>query len=592
MDDRSGPDELAIYGLSRQHGVHTAIFNKSYLWTTLADHILRSDEEILKLCSVNLVFLDYTTYGIIKNIQALNPTDTKKTPAPTPAHKKLSKTTCRDSTRKPTKQTEPKPNTTCGKRLRTLSESRQETFGISALVRTLRNNRQTIDYLALNDGLEEDMPDSSKCRKKNSHRQRSKLSATRQVANKYTNPTEPKPLSSTKDSSELQAVPPPPLKKTNDELPGVPTDQTLSELQAVPPPSPKKTNDELPGVPTDQTLSELQAVPPPSPKKTNDELPGVPTDQTLPDLVLEQGGTSYQEVPPGADTTGTEKELDAAATLLSLGTIRDDTLDEDTENSELMPIGGQNAPIDAAPEPIRLDQISVDNAIAGFRQDEEVPDKPDKQKPDSTGVDAENQETNDSKSATDNSPTVKGALKTKMYALKKKAINKQRSFRCSECNEVKRTIKELNIHHRENHNPQICGICNWSFKLASSLTRHMYDHNEPKLNCDQCDYRCRFESELQTHKITHRKNPSYQCMKANYGRWFRRNWDLTLHLQKHDGVRHECDYEGCKFSTETKKQLKEHQKSQSDDCPHKCAACGKGFHYRSGLKRHRDKEHK
>ena len=98
----------------------------------------------------------------------------------------------------------------------------------------------------------------------------------------------------------------------------------------------------------------------------------------LPDLVLEQGETIYQEAPPGTDTTGTEEELDAAVTLLSLGTIRDDTLDDDTENSELMPIGGQNAPIDAVPKLIRLDQISVDNAIVGFIQDEEVPNKLDK----------------------------------------------------------------------------------------------------------------------------------------------------------------------------------------------------------------------
>ena len=385
-DDRSGPDELAIYGLSRQYGVHTAIFNKSYVWTMLADHILRSDEEILGLCGVNLVFLGYTTYGIIKNICAPNPTDTKKTPAPIPAHKKSSKTTCCDSTKIPMKQSGPKLITTHGKRSRTLSESRQETFGISALVRTLRGNRQTIDYLALNDGLEEDMPDSPKWRKKNSHRPRGKPSATRQAANKYTNATEQKLSSNTKDSSELQAVPPPPAKKPNDELPGVPEQQT---------------------------------VPPPPPMKPNDELSGVSTEQTLPDLVLEQGGTSYQEAPTGANTTGTEEDLDAAATLLSLGTIRDDTLDEDTENSELMPIGGQNAPIDAAPEPIRLDQISVDNAIAGLLQDEEVPNKPDKQKSDSTTVDAENQVTKDSKSATDNSPTVKGALKTKTYALKK-----------------------------------------------------------------------------------------------------------------------------------------------------------------------------
>ena len=165
VDDRSGPDELALYGLSRKHGIHTAIFNKSYVWTTLADHVLCSDEEIISLCGVNLVFLDYTTYGIIKDIRAPNPNDTKKmSPAPTPAHKKSSKTTCRDSTQKPTKQTAQKSNTSRGKRARTLSESRQETFGITAPVRTVRSSRQTINYLTLNDGLEEDTPVSPKCR--------------------------------------------------------------------------------------------------------------------------------------------------------------------------------------------------------------------------------------------------------------------------------------------------------------------------------------------------------------------------------------------------------------------------------------------
>ena len=70
-------------------------------------------------------------------------------------------------------------------------------------------------------------------------------------------------------------------------------------------------------------------------------------------------------------------------------------------------------------------------------------------------------------------------------------------------------------------------------------------------------------------------------------------WDLTLHLQKHAGKQHVCDYADCKFSTDTKKQLKEHQKKHTDDdfSSTKCSICGKGFRYRSGLKRHRDKEH-
>ena len=65
-----------------------------------------------------------------------------------------------------------------------------------------------------------------------------------------------------------------------------------------------------------------------------------------------------------------------------------------------------------------------------------------------------------------------------------------------------------------------------------------------------------------------------------------------LHLQKHNDKKHKCDYKDCTFSNDTDKQLKEHYKSHSDDCMVKCKLCGKGFKYRSGLKRHRDNDHK
>ena len=105
--------------------------------------------------------------------------------------------------------------------------------------------------------------------------------------------------------------------------------------------------------------------------------------------------------------------------------------------------------------------------------------------------------------ANNKEPTVKGTLKTKTYALKKKTDSKRRSFKCSECDTVKKSIKELNIHHEESHNPQICGVCGKLFKHASSLARHMYEHNQPRYKCDQCDFSCQFESELNTHKIVH-----------------------------------------------------------------------------------------
>ena len=136
VDSCSGPDELALYGLLRKYGVQTVIFNKSYVWTTLADHVLRSDEEILFLCSVNLLFLDETTYGIIRKIRARNPPDTEqKTQVTGKTRQKSSKKTCRDTTRnKKSNKSEQKPKTTAvrGKRSRTLSESRQVTFGIQA----------------------------------------------------------------------------------------------------------------------------------------------------------------------------------------------------------------------------------------------------------------------------------------------------------------------------------------------------------------------------------------------------------------------------------------------------------------------------
>ena len=316
------------------------------------------------------------------------------------------------------------------------------------------------------------------------------------------------------------------------------------------------------------------------------------------------------EEPDMTQAVSTEEEMDAAAALLSFGEVRNETLDNNNENAELMPIGGQNVPLDIAPQPIRLDQLSVDNAITEMTQaNDQLEDtaanmKTEEQaevqtvaKPD----DATKDNTTGKKNTLPAAPppasennqelSTKGTLQTKTYTLKKKTNTKHRSFKCSECDVVKKSIQELNIHHEECHKPQICGICGKLFKLASSLARHMYEHNRPKYRCDQCDYTCQFKSELQTHKIMHRKNPSYQCMKANCTKWFMRNWDLTLHLQKHDGVRHDCAYEGCQFSTNTKKQLKEHQKSHQDDHQHVCAICGKGFKYRSGLKRHRDNDH-
>ena len=549
VDSQSGPDELALYSLARKYGIHTSVYNKSYVWTTLMNHVSRTDEEIFKLSGINLVYLGPTVYGIIREIRALQPgTVVLKPGPPTNSSKCSGKTTCRDSSRsggrKYTNKAGRNTETQRGNnkdRPKTLSEKRRVNYGISDMnttTRKLRTSSQPVDYVSLNDGYdEEEEPQLRKKRRKESYRPRSAPTASRISANR------------TKNS----------LNTTTIE-----GDVTFDKPLVIP------------------STSAASSTP-------------AQAETTLPDLVVNR---SELPVTDPQTPAATVEDLEAANTLLSLVDSLEDTLEEDDDNALLMPIGGANNLEDTAPEPIRLDQHSVDNTIAKLIETEELKK--------SIEEDGMNQTetllapTDQLQPSMDPPPIVhpldnsanakKGSLITKTYVLKKPAV--KRSFKCSECNTVKETIQKLNKHHREKHNPQMCGICNRTFELASSLSRHMYEHEDKRFKCDSCDFSSHFASELAGHKIVHRTNPSHQCMHANCGKWFRRKWDLSLHLQKHKGIEFKCDHDECSFSMATNKQLKEHQKRHTDDYPHECKICHKSFKYRSGLKRHRDKDHK
>ena len=121
IDSNPGPDELALYCLARKHGVHVAVFNKSYVWTTLSRHIDQTDEEILQLCGVSLVFTGPCEYGILRDIrrpsQNILVHSNPKTTSKPKTSNITKKTTCRDdrsankkrgrSTSRDAKQTKP-----------------------------------------------------------------------------------------------------------------------------------------------------------------------------------------------------------------------------------------------------------------------------------------------------------------------------------------------------------------------------------------------------------------------------------------------------------------------------------------------------
>ena len=413
IEDMSGPDELALYSLSRKHGIHTAVFNKTYVWTTLMNHINVPDEEIIENCGVNLVFLGPCKYGIIKNIRTPQPQSTK--PPPTSSKRTAAKVTCRNSSsgkksaRGKSAVAVAKPSTS-----KTLSSSRQQNYGINptSVPRVSKRHRPPINYLTLNDGLEEDAPVSPKHQKRGANRPKSEPSTRRLWAERQ--------MGSPKSDATLSGI--------------------LTMDLTTPQPSTS-----LVGIQPAESTGERT-------------LTGVQPGDTLPDIVLNR---------PDTTTTSGEQELNAANILLSLGDSIEPTQDVMDDNADLMPIGGgSNAPIDVAPVPLRLDQTSVDAAIAGIVQSEELPpptlasENTSRDNPPATKTtdDAPTKPTTDDADPDDDLPLsvlakklesqpVKGTLQTKTYKLKKKA-DSNRSFKCPACETWKLTVQRLNAHYK------------------------------------------------------------------------------------------------------------------------------------------------
>ena len=151
--------------------------------------------------------------------------------------------------------------------------------------------------------------------------------------------------------------------------------------------------------PEPSTLTGVQNLPA-DPLATT-SLPGIPSipksatepiapdhnTESLPDLVVNDTAANVHVAPDTASTSQTkatetfnveplstdnEAEMDVVDALLSLLSVRDDDDDPTLENEQLMPIGGVNLPVDAAPVPIELGQVQVDHAIAELTEHNKI----------------------------------------------------------------------------------------------------------------------------------------------------------------------------------------------------------------------------
>ena len=371
----------------------------------------------------------------------------------TAARSKLSsnkKTTCREGSATKRKRERAVSKSTkqmkSEKRAHTLSESHSQNYGITPPANlstcTLRSGLQPVDYLSLNDGLDEEPVTNSKKRKRTTHRPRSAPSASRVATQKNTVSPE------AKDSNTRS------LKPLSSTLSAIPSTSTANN----------STVPSLTGVPTPLDLN------------------------NLPDLVVNcEASNPEPDTAKTADPVSTEEEMDAIDALLSLGDVCEDTLNEDN-NAQLMPVGAPSNIVDMAPVPVRLDQLNVNTAIADIMQTEELEQQNiDDITPatDETNVNKlTDVKSNDVKAAertTNNRPKsaspMQGSLKIKMHAFKKKADSKCK-YKCSVCGVSKASMQLVNEHHLKKHKPQICPVCRCNFALASSVIRHAYDHEE------------------------------------------------------------------------------------------------------------------
>ena len=170
-------------------------------------------------------------------------------------------------------------------------------------------------------------------------------------------------------------------------------------------------------------------------------------------------------------------------------------------------------------------------------------------------------------------------------------IKKIRCFKCQVCKDVSTSQAEANKHYKLNHPPLPCPQCHLTFVNPCSLRRHKYSHVSLKFFCRFCGKGYAFESDLNNHKLKHRRHPGYQCNQVSSGRicgkWYFAKGDLTKHLKTHSGVVHQC-YE-CDYMTFDVWYLQAHRYTHLECEEYHCSKCERRFKHHMQLKRHLEK---
>ena len=89
------------------------------------------------------------------------------------------------------------------------------------------------------------------------------------------------------------------------------------------------------------------------------------------------------------------------------------------------------------------------------------------------------------------------------YKIQKFEIDNVRYYSCMYCNKHFDSIHHLNNHHKRNHPPVSCDVCNKIYDTPNSLIRHSYTHLGGQFKCKKCPESFHFKSEQESHSMKH-----------------------------------------------------------------------------------------
>lgn len=190
----------------------------------------------------------------------------------------------------------------------------------------------------------------------------------------------------------------------------------------------------------------------------------------------------------------------------------------------------------------------------------------------------------------------------KLKSVKKNRVDDTTTYSCPICkDDVKRTMKELRKHYRDDHQGKRlrwsrissemhpCDICGKQFKTSASLKDHMETHNN-YFECSDCGANYKKLIEYMIHLRTHSLEGIFNCLMCDF--ITTEIIEFTNHVNNNHEDTHKYWCDSCKKGFHILTWFQEHDNFHTGLKPFSCNECGKSFLYSRYLSAHKNYLHK